>query len=57
MLLKNKEREVLVAQRNKERTDAVEIERVKKDQELEEIENELKNGNPEFLKRFQLSQS
>lgn len=36
----NMEREVLVAQRSKERTDAVEVERVKRDQEIEAIERE-----------------
>jgi flotillin len=34
----NKDREILVAMRNKERTDGVEQERVKRDQELESIE-------------------
>lgn len=34
----NKERQVLVAQRNKEKTDAVEIERVNRDRELEATE-------------------
>lgn len=36
----NKLRQVLVAQRNKERTDQVELERVKRDQELEMTERE-----------------
>jgi flotillin len=36
----NKDRQVLVAQRNKERTDAVEIERVTRDRDLEIIDRE-----------------
>ena len=37
---KNKERQILVARRNKERTDAVECERVEKDRMLEANERE-----------------
>ena len=38
ILEENKQRQVLVAQRNKERTDGVELERVKRDRELESTE-------------------